>query len=428
MYYIQVPRSEPRPDELYHHGIHGMRWGRKNGPPYPLDYESHSSEEKRQNTKKELSAYTDSNGEQSLKRYKKTGKTADISKKESKKNRSSDIDDDPKTTRHLKKQLGLSDQEAADVKKYAKIAGISLVTAAGVVAAGYYLSQRNSRSLIRVTSQGLRRFNNSPLQWSYNLDHRLFNNRFNGEYIGKLAREHGFTETTGKRLRDAISNRKASSMSLDSICYNVRQKQLCHGSFRRLSCWSASQSYFMSALTGKEFASKSFENLANFNDFGKLYTKQPEIFTVYGDKAKNFVGKFGKTFTRCSDRTANSLVENIFKNISEKNNLTPDGKSTIGFINAAYHSDTCTHQFNFDITKLDDMKTKVLYIADGYTGERYPVAKLLENGQVEKIGSGMKKLGRELHHYNLDSVRFYAPSLDSINLDMMAKVVLEKVF
>lgn len=24
-------------DELYHHGIQGMHWGVKNGPPYPLD-------------------------------------------------------------------------------------------------------------------------------------------------------------------------------------------------------------------------------------------------------------------------------------------------------------------------------------------------------------------------------------------------------
>lgn len=24
-------------NELYHHGIQGMHWGVKNGPPYPLD-------------------------------------------------------------------------------------------------------------------------------------------------------------------------------------------------------------------------------------------------------------------------------------------------------------------------------------------------------------------------------------------------------
>lgn len=45
--------------ELYHHGIKGQKWGDKNGPPYPLDYEDHSAEQKRKNPKSVIGNYTE---------------------------------------------------------------------------------------------------------------------------------------------------------------------------------------------------------------------------------------------------------------------------------------------------------------------------------------------------------------------------------
>lgn len=40
--------------ELYHHGILGQKWGRKNGPPYPLKPSDHSASEKKEGWKKSL--------------------------------------------------------------------------------------------------------------------------------------------------------------------------------------------------------------------------------------------------------------------------------------------------------------------------------------------------------------------------------------
>lgn len=42
-------------DYLCHHGILGMHWGKKNGPPYPLDAEDHSQSEKKAGWRKSLS-------------------------------------------------------------------------------------------------------------------------------------------------------------------------------------------------------------------------------------------------------------------------------------------------------------------------------------------------------------------------------------
>ncbi len=46
---------------LIHHGIKGQKWGTRNGPPYPLDYEDHNAAEKRENSKSSLNNYENHN-------------------------------------------------------------------------------------------------------------------------------------------------------------------------------------------------------------------------------------------------------------------------------------------------------------------------------------------------------------------------------
>ena len=48
---VVVRKPVDKPPDLMHHGIRGQKWGEKNGPPYPLDYQSHSSAEKKENPK-----------------------------------------------------------------------------------------------------------------------------------------------------------------------------------------------------------------------------------------------------------------------------------------------------------------------------------------------------------------------------------------
>lgn len=54
---------------LAHHGILGQKWGKKNGPPYPLDASDHSASEKKAGWRKSLD---------------KGGKSEDNNKKKSK--------------------------------------------------------------------------------------------------------------------------------------------------------------------------------------------------------------------------------------------------------------------------------------------------------------------------------------------------------
>lgn len=52
-----------KPDYIEHHGIIGMRWGRKNGPPYPLTGRTHTAVTRKASSSEIAAAKKRGNGE-----------------------------------------------------------------------------------------------------------------------------------------------------------------------------------------------------------------------------------------------------------------------------------------------------------------------------------------------------------------------------
>lgn len=415
--------------ELYHHGILGQKWGKRNGPPYPLKEKDHSTAEKKA-------------AEENLSNREIKGKNAVDSILR--------VQGADKVQRHekvnAKKLLNLSNEDYEKAKKIAKIAGISIGTAAGVYYLGVALGGNAGEKLLsrdlntlsqnelsQILQDGINRDPNHPE--AFDLDDHLFNNEYNGDYIGDKARAAGYDEIDSDYLKESILNRDASiprsEYGYDLLAKEVRKNikeespNDSKSKDRRLSCWSGSIAYYLSALTGKDFASKNFQNAVDFNKFDKLYTKTPTIYDAFGNKVTTYVGSFGEHQTAAKSELADALVHSILKNIDKSNNLTPDKSRTIGFINGGHNSFGCPHQWNFEL-KYGRLGGKKLYIIDGYDAYRYPVAQMTALGKIKHDPAGINRLRDNMRHYTEDSIRFYAPELNTVDTDVTSRAVIGK--
>ena len=176
-------RNDFESNYLAHHGILGQRWGKKNGPPYPLGAEDHSAREKKAGYKKSLG------GGRNEELYGKSEKTSDSSKEKK------------------KEKFHLSDNQ----KKVLKI-GAAVAATALVAYGGYKLvSNPKVRNLI---AKGMR-----------------------GSKATRMANIEKAIQNSGPEIvkrHSGSSGNKLNVLSKDSKLYNVLEG--CNSSRRMDNC------------------------------------------------------------------------------------------------------------------------------------------------------------------------------------------------
>ena len=113
--------------ELYHHGIFGQRWGKRNGPPYPLSAGAHSASEKKAGWRKSLAEKREAKA--AAKRERKIAYYNKLYEEQKAKAPKDNTVLKDELKKYMAEEFGDWDKYANDDVKYAKTTPISKRTA-----------------------------------------------------------------------------------------------------------------------------------------------------------------------------------------------------------------------------------------------------------------------------------------------------------
>lgn len=191
-------------DVLIHHGIMGQKWGKRNGPPYPLGYDDHSSAEKEQNSIRVLSGQANALKAKAKKKY----------------------DDSWDNFRQNKKEEGFTDEQIEALKKRAETIAKVGAVALGVGVAYCLVSNAvMNKDFVLEAGKQIYRVSSSNDGTVNDIFYAATNKFDNKKYSGHMAAQRKAKSTQMKKMA------KLGGLDQDDLEYGLDESQI-KGFFR----------------------------------------------------------------------------------------------------------------------------------------------------------------------------------------------------